>query len=81
MRVIPGKIYRHYKGGYYVAIGEASHTETSERMVVYHPLQSPDILYVRPAWEFFEKIPPHPHGNQSQRFIPVGPQEVLRDAK
>lgn len=28
-------IYRHYKGGFYQLIGEAEHTETGQRLVVY----------------------------------------------
>lgn len=31
-------IYRHYKGGLYLVLGIAQHTETDEEMVVYVPL-------------------------------------------
>lgn len=81
MRVESGKIYRHFKGNYYVVVGEATHTETSECVVVYHPLCSPSILYVRPEHQFFEEVAHHRYpGNQKTRFVPVTREEVLRDA-
>lgn len=81
MQVESGTTYRHFKGDYYVVVGEATHTETSERMVVYHRLQSPELMYVRPKSMFFEKVPHHNYpGNQKTRFVPVTREEVLRDA-
>lgn len=74
-------IYRHYKGEYYVVVGEATHTETSARMVVYHPLRDPTILWVRPAVMFFDEVAPHNYpGNQLHRFVPATREEVLADA-
>lgn len=43
----PG-IYRHYKGNEYVVTGVATHSETGERLVVYHNLKEPYTLWVRP---------------------------------
>ncbi len=61
---ITGK-YRHYKGSEYRVIGEAIHTETEERLVVYESLDESDYLaekcesrpayFVRPNAMFFEK--------------------------
>lgn len=56
----PGK-YRHYKGKEYEVIGEALHSETLEKMVVYKPLYAtPDIpdgtLWVRPLAMFIETV-------------------------
>ncbi len=44
----PG-IYRHYKGKYYMVIGNAVHTETQEPVVVYQALYGTKELWVRPA--------------------------------
>ena len=43
-----GKIYRHYKGGKYVVLGIGTHTETNERMVVYSPVNDPEVIWIRP---------------------------------
>ena len=43
-------VYKHYKGGYYQALGIGAHSETGEQMVVY--------ISVRPAG--FIHLPPLP---------------------
>lgn len=42
--------YKHYKGNVYEVVGEAIHTETEERLVVYRPIVG-DLsrIYVRPV--------------------------------
>lgn len=69
----PGK-YRHYKGKDYEVIGEALHSETMERMVVYKPLyNTPDIpegiLWVRPLAMFLETV--EVKGEKIPRFLPL----------
>ena len=49
-------IYRHYKGNEYVVTGVAIHTETNERMVVYHQLDKLNPLFVRPLEMFCEDV-------------------------
>lgn len=51
----PG-IYRHYKGQQYLVIGEASHSETLEPMVVYRALYGEFGLWVRPKTMFCEYL-------------------------
>ena len=45
-------IYRHYKGGYYLVLGIAEHTETHETVVVYVSLTGIELpgprMRVRP---------------------------------
>ena len=36
--VAPGRVYRHVKGGRYLVLAVARHTETGEDLVVYVPL-------------------------------------------
>lgn len=68
--------YRHYKGNLYVVIGVARHSETEEFLVVYHPMQSPDQLWVRPLSMFTETIPRPDHpGSLIPRF------EYLKEAE
>jgi hypothetical protein len=50
--------HRHYKGGLYRYVGEAGHSETMERMVVYEHLWPKEQgLWVRPAQMFHEALP------------------------
>ncbi|MEO7905211.1 MAG: DUF1653 domain-containing protein [Candidatus Saccharimonadales bacterium] len=49
-------IYQHYKGNDYEVIGEAVHTETEERLVVYRSLGNPVTIWVRPFDMFFESV-------------------------
>ena len=49
-------IYKHFKGSLYKAIGTATHSETKEKLVVYHPINSPSELWTRPIDMFNETI-------------------------
>ena len=51
----PGK-YRHYKGNFYQVYGTATHSETSEVVVVYRPLYGEGKLWVRPLDMFTESV-------------------------
>ena len=51
----PGK-YRHYKGGEYLVLGLARHSETLEPLVVYQALYGEKGLWVRPAAMFGEAV-------------------------
>ena len=51
----PGK-YRHYKGGEYLVLGLARHSETLEPLVVYQALYGDRGLWVRPAAMFTETV-------------------------
>jgi hypothetical protein len=57
----PG-VYRHFKGGYYLVLFSAVHSETREEYVVYRPLYNSGEAYVvRPRAMFEEKISPTQH--------------------
>ena len=63
MDVIIGRIYRHYKGDYYIVENIATHSETGEKMVIYRGLYEDGKVYARPYDMFIEKIT-----NASQEF-------------
>lgn len=65
MRVTPG-LYQHYKGGRYEVIGEATHTETEEALVLYRALYGERGLWVRPLEMFCETV--NVGGKQVPRF-------------
>lgn len=51
----PGR-YWHFKGGEYLVIGEAKHSETGERHVIYRALYGEKDLWVRPLAMFVESV-------------------------
>ena len=65
MSVTPG-LYQHYKGGRYEVIGEATHTETEEALVLYRALYGERGLWVRPLEMFCETV--DVEGEQVPRF-------------
>lgn len=50
-----GPIYHHYKGGSYLVITMANHSETNEAMVVYKSILFGSI-YTRPLSMWFDEI-------------------------
>ena len=58
--------YQHFKGNYYQVLHIARHSETEEALVVYHPLDSKDDIWVRPLAMFNETI--IREGKTLQRF-------------
>lgn len=51
---IPG-IYRHFKGGRDIVLGEAAHAETGERLVIYVSLKS-NAIFARPLGNFRSEV-------------------------
>lgn len=51
----PGR-YRHYKGGEYLVLGTAKHSETEELLVVYRADYGERGLWVRPLEMFVESV-------------------------
>lgn len=70
MPITPG-VYRHFKGRYYLVLGEALHSETQEEMVVYQPLYGEPRWFVRPKAMFQETV--ERDGVCLARFEYVGP--------
>ena len=58
--------YQHFKGSYYQVLHLARHSETEEYLVVYHPLDSLNDIWVRPLAMFNETIVRE--GKTLQRF-------------
>ena len=51
-----GKIYRHFKGNFYIVLDIAYHSESSEKYVIYKALYGDYKTYIRPLEMFLEKI-------------------------
>lgn len=62
--------YQHFKGNYYQVLHLAKHSETEESLVVYHPFENKEDIWVRPLSMFNETITRD--GKTLQRFQFVG---------
>ena len=49
-------VYKHYKNKLYLVLGECTHSETMESMVVYQALYGDYGLWVRPKAMFVETL-------------------------
>ncbi len=58
--------YRHFKGNYYQVLHLARHSETEEYLVVYHPFDDKNDIWVRPLTMFNETI--SREGKKIERF-------------
>ena len=74
--VIKNGLYRHYKDQLYEVLGEATHSENMEIMVVYRALYGDFGLWVRPKRMFLEKVVYNE--KEISRFCYLG-EDVLPD--
>ena len=61
-------IYQHYKGKQYLVLGEVTHSETIEPMVLYIPLYGEFRMFARPKDMFLEEIDKPEHHYKGPRF-------------
>ena len=66
----PGRVYRHFKGDYYLVEQVARHCETGEEYVVYRMLYGDGGLWIRPKAEFLSEVDhkKYPDCTQLYRF-------------
>ena len=70
MEVIKNRVYRHFKGDYYIVVDVAEHSETGEKLVIYRTLYEEGKLYARPYDMFASKVDKekYPEVEQEYRF-------------
>lgn len=67
-------VYKHFKGKYYLVTDTAISCDELETLVVYRPLNNPDMVYTRRLSEFLSDIDPDREDNvehQEKRFKKV----------
>ena len=70
MEVIKNRVYKHFKGDYYLVVALAIHSETKEELVLYRGLYGDGTLYARPITMFTSKVDKvkYPDVKQEYRF-------------
>lgn len=63
-----GKIFRHFKGDYYLLIDFVKHSETNEMLVLYKALYEDCGLFVRPYEMFVEEVPADKANPTGQKY-------------
>lgn len=67
-QLIIGRVYKHFKGNYYVVENVALDSETKEEMVVYRRLYGDGSLWVRPKEMFLSEVDHIKYPNVTQKF-------------
>lgn len=64
------RVYKHFKGNYYLVEDIAKHSETGEDYVVYRELYGNGGLWIRPLTMFLEEVDhdKYPDVKQKYRF-------------
>ena len=66
--VLIGRIYRHFKGDYYLVEAIAKDSESGEDVVVYRKLYGDGALWVRPKSMFLEEIDREKYPNIKEKY-------------
>jgi hypothetical protein len=75
---MPGELVRHYKGGVYLILAEAIHTEQLVRLIIYRKVGE-DQTWARPMDHFCGDVVTE--GVSIERFIRLGGCNCVKEGK
>ena len=78
-----GRVYKHFKGDYYVVENIAKDSENQEEMVIYRRLYEDGSLWVRPKEMFLSEVDhtKYPNVQQQYRFELQNIESVAKNFK
>lgn len=62
------KVYRHFKGNYYLVLDTCIHSETNETYVIYRALYGDSELYIREISMFLSEVDKEKYPNALQKY-------------
>lgn len=68
MEIKKGRIYRHFKGDYYIVIDTALNNEDERVYVIYRALYGDGQLFVRPLEDFTARVDRNKYSNATQEY-------------
>ncbi len=83
MEVLKNRVYRHFKGNYYIVLDIGFYTETNEKCVIYRALYEKGDIYIRPYTMFVSKVDKqkYPKASQMYRFELVNIPSITSNVK
>ena len=68
MKVLKNRVYKHFKGDYYLVLDIVINSETMEEMVLYQALYGDGKKYVRPLKMFLSMVDHNKYPNVKQKY-------------
>lgn len=62
------RVYKHFKGDYYLVVDVANDSETKEKYVVYRRLYVDGSLWIRPLDMFLSEVDHNKYPNVKQKY-------------